>query len=139
MAATSVSLLVPAGSVLAGPIREATGVPNPQWQPKAKGLEMEGKNFDQLIKRLGAGSSRRRVLAGLGLATAAALVGRAATATPSTVVECKKACNATAKEDRKACAVAHVPGTGAKNACLKEANATRKACRVSCAPEEPTV
>ena len=100
---------------------------------------MEGKHFDQLTKRLGTGSSRRRMLAGLGLASAATLIGRAATAKPSTVVECKKACNATAKEDRKACAALHVPGTDVKNACLKEANATRKACRAACTVEEPPV
>jgi hypothetical protein len=98
---------------------------------------MEGKHFDQLIKRLGADTSRRRVLAGLGLATAASLTGRAVMAKPSTVVECKKACNATAKADRKACAALHVPGTDAKNVCLKEANATRKACRAGCTAVVP--
>ena len=93
---------------------------------------MEGKQFDQVIKRLAAGASRRRILAGLGLATTATLIGRTAMAAPSAVVECKKACNATAKADRKACAAVHVPTTDAKNICLKEANATRKACRAGC-------
>jgi hypothetical protein len=77
------------------------------------------------------------MLAGLGLATAATLIGRAATAKPSAVVQCKKACNTTAKEDRKACAALHVPTTEAKNTCLKEANVTRKACRAGCTAEEP--
>jgi hypothetical protein len=93
---------------------------------------MEGKHFDQLIKRLGAGTSRRRMLAGLGLATAATLIGRTALAVPSTVVQCKKDCNTAAKGDRQACAARHVPGTDAKNACLKQANVTRKACRADC-------
>jgi hypothetical protein len=100
---------------------------------------MDGKHFDQLIKRLGAGASRRRMLAGLGLATAATLIGRAATAKPSTVVECKKACNAAAKADRQECAALHEPTTDAKNACLKLANVTRKACRAGCTAEEPPV
>jgi hypothetical protein len=100
---------------------------------------MEGKLFDQVVKRLGTGASRRRMLAGLGLAAAATLIGRSATAKPSTVVECKKACNAAAKEDRQACAALHVPTTDAKNACLKEANVTRKACRAGCTAEEPAV
>jgi hypothetical protein len=104
-----------------------------------KGLEMEGKHFDELIKRLGAGASRRRMLAGFGLATAATLIGRAAMAKPSTVVECKKACNATAKADRQECAALHEPTTDAKNACLKQANVTRKACRAGCTAEEPPV
>jgi hypothetical protein len=98
---------------------------------------MEGKNFDQLIKRLGMGASRRRMLVGLGLATAAGLTGRAVMAKPSLVVECKKQCNADAKLARKACALEHVPGTDAKNVCLKEANAARKACRAGCTDEEP--
>jgi len=38
---------------------------------------MEGKHFDQLIKRLGAGSSRRRMLGGVIGATAAVLAGAA--------------------------------------------------------------
>ncbi len=96
---------------------------------------MEGKHFDQLIKRLGTGASRRRMLAGLSLATAATLTGRAVMAKPSAVVECKKACNATAKAERKACV--HEPGTDIKNVCLKQANVTRKACRAGCADEEP--
>jgi hypothetical protein len=93
---------------------------------------MEGKHFDQVVKRLAAGASRRRMLAGLGLATAATLIGRTTLAVPSTVVQCKKACNAAAKEERKACADVHEPGTGLKNACLKQANVTRKACRADC-------
>jgi hypothetical protein len=97
---------------------------------------MEGKQFDQVVKRLGAAASRRRMLAGLGLATAATLIGRAATAKPSAVVQCKKACNATAKAARKDCAAAHVPTTDAKNIFLKEANVARKACRADCAVEE---
>jgi hypothetical protein len=100
---------------------------------------MEGKHFDQVVKRLGAGASRRRVLTGLGLAAATSLIGRTATATPSTVVECKKECNATAKADRQACTALHVPTTDAKNACLKEAKVNRKACRADCTAEEPTV
>jgi hypothetical protein len=96
---------------------------------------MEGKNFDQLIKRLGTGASRRRMLVGLGLATAAGFTGRAVMAKPSLVVECKKGCNAEAKAARKECA--HVPGTDVKNVCLKEANAARKACRAACTDEEP--
>jgi hypothetical protein len=98
---------------------------------------MEGKHFDQAVKRLGTGASRRRMLAGLGLATTATFIGRTAMAVPSTVVQCKKDCNATAKADRQACADVHVPGTGLKNACLKEANEARKACRAACAVEEP--
>jgi hypothetical protein len=98
---------------------------------------MEGKHFDQVVKRLAAGASRRRMLAGLGLATAATLIGRTTLAVPSTVVQCKKACNAAAKEDRQACAARHVPGTDAKNACLKEANEARKACRAGCTAVVP--
>jgi hypothetical protein len=98
---------------------------------------MEGKHFDQLIKRLGTGASRRRVLAGLGLATAAGLTGRAVMAKPSTEVQCKKACNDAAKEDRQACKELHVPGTDAKNTCLKQANVTRKACRADCTTVVP--
>jgi hypothetical protein len=100
---------------------------------------MDGKDFDKLSKRLGVGASRRRMLAGLGLATAASLTGRAVMAKPSLVVECKKGCNADAKAARKACALEHVPGTDAKNVCLKEANAARKACRAACTVEEPPV
>ena len=96
---------------------------------------MDGKDFDQVVKRLGAGASRRRVLAGLGLATAATLIGGTATAKPSTLVQCKKDCNTAAKADRQACKARHVPGTNAKNACLKDANVERKSCRAGCTAE----
>jgi hypothetical protein len=53
------------------------GVPYPQRRPKVKGLEMEGKHFDQLIKSLGAGVGRRHLLGGVIGTTAALLTGAA--------------------------------------------------------------
>lgn len=65
------------GPVHPGSIGCARGVLCPHRSPNAKGLELEGKQFDQLIKHLGAGASRRHVLGGV-IGTSAALLTGAA-------------------------------------------------------------
>jgi hypothetical protein len=93
---------------------------------------MDGNRFDTITRRLTSVASRRHVLGGLGVATVGALVGREAAAAPK--VKCNKECNATAKEDRKACKGENGKGNNSrgKNACLKEAKEARKVCLSEC-------
>jgi hypothetical protein len=66
---------------------------------------MEGKRFDQLIKRLGAGASRRHVLGGVIGATAAVLAG-------ATVIEAKKGGNGKGQgKGRQKVTICHFQGT----------------------------
>jgi hypothetical protein len=90
---------------------------------------MDETRFDGVVKALATGSTRRRMLAGLGAMATGALVSRSVTAAPSPKASCHKACNASAKTARASCA--GLTGT-AKNACLKPINATKVACHKTC-------
>ena|SRR5215218_8998961 len=81
---------------------------------------MDGNRFDTITRRLTSVASRRQLLAGFGVATVGALVGQDAAAAPSPHANCSKACNATAKEDCRACK--------GENTCLKAANEARELC-----------
>jgi hypothetical protein len=92
---------------------------------------MDGQRFDRVARSLAAATSRRRVLAGLGLAaTGSLLAGQAAVeAAPSARATCMKACNAEAKTERQGCAELK---SRAKNTCLRGVQLTRAECRADC-------
>jgi hypothetical protein len=101
---------------------------------------MHGSRFDRFAADLASGATRRRVLAGLGLAAMASLIGRAATAQPEEFAACKKQCDATAGEERAACP-AQARKSTARRDCRKAVQQRRLECRkVTCAhPEEEPV
>ncbi|MDQ3695367.1 MAG: hypothetical protein M3464_17320 [Chloroflexota bacterium] len=91
---------------------------------------MDGTRFDRLTKGLGAGASRRRVLAGLGAVTTGALMGRVVTAAPPAGAVCRRQCNAAAKATRReTCAELK---SKEKNTCLKGVKEARAQCREDC-------
>ena len=92
---------------------------------------MDAGRFDRVTKGLFTGTSRRRVLTGLGGAAAALTLRKVMPiAAQSTVAECQQACNAAAKETRQTqCAALK---SRAKNACLKQVQAARATCRAEC-------
>ena len=95
---------------------------------------MDRTRFDRLTKSLGAGASRRRVLAGLGAVTTGALVGRVVTAAPPAGAVCKRECNAAAKATRReTCAELKSKD---KNACLKGVKEARAECREGCGTDD---
>ena len=95
---------------------------------------MDGNRFDTITRRLTSATSRRYVLAGLGVATVGALAGRAATAAPSPVAACMKTCNSDAKAARAECKSLK---SQAKNDCLQTVKEERALCAAACHPDEP--
>ena len=95
---------------------------------------MDGNRFDTITRRLTSVASRRQLLAGLGVATVGALVGREAAAAPSPNATCMKACNTEAKDARKGCKGPHGKGNNSKNknACLKTVQQDLATCRSLC-------
>ena len=94
---------------------------------------MDGNRFDTITRRLMSATSRRYVLAGLGVATVGALAGRAATAAPSPVAQCMKTCNSDATTARAGCSSLTSKD---KNACLKTVKEQRAACHAACHTDE---
>jgi hypothetical protein len=94
---------------------------------------MDGNRFDTIARRLASVTSRRHVLAGLGVATAGSLVGRAAVAAPSPVAQCMKTCNRDAKTDRAECKSLK---SKAKKGCLKTVKQARADCRAECRTDD---
>ena len=58
---------------------------------------MDDSRFDLLTRRLSAGASRRRLLAGLGLAAVGTLVGTSAEGAPSARARCNRVCTRAAR------------------------------------------
>jgi hypothetical protein len=94
---------------------------------------MDDSRFDLLTRRLSAGASRRRLLAGLGLATVGTLLGASAEAAPSARARCNRQCTSTARTARAACAELE---RREKGACLREAARAQHTCKVACRTPE---
>lgn len=98
---------------------------------------MDGHQFDRITKSLSTASSRRRVLAGIGLAATGSLLAAQAQveAAPSPVAACMKQCNAEAKAARReTCAGLK---SKPKNTCLRGVQQTRAECHAACHEPEP--
>ena len=91
---------------------------------------MEGRQFDRIAKGLSSGASRRRVLAGLGLAATGSLVSQGVQAAPSERGQCNRLCTSAAKTARQACRE-DFEGR-AKGNCLREAARAQAECKAEC-------